>query len=74
MRKIDLGPQGGRLHFHEQTRIDPMRVIKLIQSEPQTYRLDGNNKLKVSKELPDADSRFQVIRGLLENISTRDAA
>ena len=74
VRKIDLGPQGGRLHFHEQTRIDPMRVIKLIQSEPQTYRLDGNNKLKVSKELPDADSRFQVIRGLLENISTRDAA
>lgn len=74
VRKVDLGPQGGRVHFYEQTRIDPMQVIKLIQSEPQTYRLDGNNKLKISKEMPDADSRFQLLRGLLVDISTRDAA
>lgn len=74
IRKIDLGQKGGRLHFHEQTHIDPARVINLIQSQPHTYRLGGHDKLKVLKELPDPASRFSLLSDLFEHISARDAA
>ena len=74
IRKIDIGQQGGRLLFKEQTTIDPIQIINLIQSEPQTYKLDGQNKLRVIKELPDVESRFSMLDDLLGNISTRDAA
>lgn len=75
IRKVDLGPQGGRIHFHEQTSIDPGRIINLIQSEPQGYRLDGSDKLRIIKELPDAESRYKVLAYLFDIISVRkDAA
>ena len=74
VRKIDLGQQGGRLHFHEHTSIDPYQIIKLIRSEPNIYKLDGHDKLKIFKELPDASSRLRILSDLLDNISTRDAA
>ncbi|MBI4006472.1 MAG: transcription-repair coupling factor, partial [Gammaproteobacteria bacterium] len=74
IRKIDLGQQGGRLHFHSHTNIDPNRIIKLIQAEPQTYKLDGQDKLRINKELPDSRDRFATLDNLLNEIATRDAA
>jgi transcription-repair coupling factor (superfamily II helicase) len=74
IRKIDLGPDGGRLHFHSETCIDPVRVIELIQKRPQTYRFDGQDKLRIIKALPDTAARFKVLDDLLENIATRNAA
>ena len=73
--KIDLGGQGGRIHFQVQTSIDPLRVIELLQSQPQHYRLDGNDKLRITKELPDAESRYRMLSDLFATLSIRkDAA
>ncbi|MEE8321934.1 MAG: transcription-repair coupling factor, partial [Gammaproteobacteria bacterium] len=74
IRKIDFGNKGGRLHFQKNANIDPARVIRLIQSEPQTYKLDGQDKLRVLKELPDVESRLQILVDLFDEITTRDAA
>ena len=75
VRKIDLGSHGGRVHFHEQTSVDPVRIIELIQSEPQRYKLDGNDKLRIIKELPDAESRYLSLSDLFDTLSLRrDAA
>ncbi len=74
IRKIDLGQQGGRLHFHSHTNVDPNRIIKLIQAEPQTYKLDGQDKLRINKELPHSHDRFTTLDNLLNEIATRDAA
>src|SRR4030067_2766017 len=59
--KIDLGNRGGRLYFKKNISINPSGIIRLIQSEQHTYRFDGQDKLRVSKELSDAESRYLIL-------------
>ncbi len=65
LRKLDLGAGGGRLQFVEKPHVDPMAVIRLIQGQPQHYRMDGPDKLRITLDLADAATRFQAARGLL---------
>jgi transcription-repair coupling factor (superfamily II helicase) len=65
LRKLDLADKGGRLHFLPQPKVDPMSIIRLIQSQPKVYSMDGPDKLRVRMELPDAASRLRTARGLL---------
>ena len=70
LRKLELGPQGGRVHFLAQPNVDPMSVIRLIQSQPKHYAMDGPDKLRVKLELPDAASRFRAARALFTLLKT----
>ncbi|MEK7225190.1 MAG: TRCF domain-containing protein, partial [Bacteroidota bacterium] len=72
--KIDLGNRGGRLYFNKNISINPSGIIRLIQSEPLTYRFDGQDKLRVSKELSDVESRYQILSYLFEEIDEQHAA
>jgi transcription-repair coupling factor (superfamily II helicase) len=74
IRKIDLGQQGGRLQFDQQTQIDPNKIIHLIQDEPHIYKLDGQDKLRISKELPEPNDRFTMLEDLINNIAIKEAA
>ncbi|HWI24062.1 MAG TPA: transcription-repair coupling factor, partial [Lysobacter sp.] len=65
IRKLDLGPSGGRMQFEPKPNVDPMTVIQLIQKQPQHYAMDGPDKLRLKLELPDAESRVRAARGLL---------
>jgi transcription-repair coupling factor (superfamily II helicase) len=65
IRKLELGPTGGRVIFLAKPTIDPMSVIRLIQNQPKTYSMEGPDKLRVRMELPDAGSRLRTARGLL---------
>ena len=70
LRKLELGPQGGRVHFLAQPNVDPMSVIRLIQSQPKHYAMDGPDKLRVKLELADAASRFRAARALFTLLKT----
>ncbi len=74
IRKIDLGPKGGRIFFQPKANIDPGRIIHLIQSDPLSYKLDGQDKLRISKELPDAESRLEILEYLFNEIGLKIAA
>ncbi|HLS84075.1 MAG TPA: transcription-repair coupling factor [Arenimonas sp.] len=65
IRRLELGPAGGRIAFVARPAVDPMSVIRLIQSQPGTYSMDGPDKLRIRMELPDAASRLRTARGLL---------
>ncbi|MEQ9060627.1 MAG: transcription-repair coupling factor [Gammaproteobacteria bacterium] len=68
IRRIDLGSRGGRIEFHPKPAIDPMAVIELVQNHVE-YRMDGGDKLKVVKELPDAEARFEELAALLRHFA-----
>jgi transcription-repair coupling factor (superfamily II helicase) len=69
LRKLELGPTGGRVHFLAQPNVDPMSVIRMIQSQPKVYAMDGPDKLRLRMELPDAGSRLRTARGLLTTLA-----
>jgi transcription-repair coupling factor (superfamily II helicase) len=68
IKKIEAGPKGGRIVFGPQPKVDPVRLVKLIQQQHQVYKLDGKDKLRFIKELSDAEARSLEVEHLLDKI------
>ncbi|NOX92694.1 MAG: transcription-repair coupling factor, partial [Gammaproteobacteria bacterium] len=69
IKKIEMGDSGGRLQFVEEPNIDPMKIISLIQTQAKTYRMDGQDKLRIISDLPDAGARFAAVELLLAELA-----
>ncbi|MDX1443554.1 MAG: transcription-repair coupling factor [Gammaproteobacteria bacterium] len=65
VKKLEAGPNGGRIVFNSKPNVDPLSIIQLVQSEPQTFRLDGQEKLRFAHDLGDEDIRFEYVEELL---------
>ena len=71
--RIDVGPAGGRIEFAAETLVDPVTIVRLVQREPDTFRYrDGDgragNRLLVRRGTAHADSRFQFVEALVEEL------
>ena len=69
IKKVDMNAKGGRIIFEQQPNIDPMKIISLIQKQPAIYKLDGQTKLRIVKNLEATDERFDVIESLLNQFT-----
>jgi len=74
IRKLDLGAAGGRILFHEKPDVDPATIIRLIQTRPRIYKLDGQDKLRISLDLPEPADRLRAAGELLESLSAKSKA
>ena len=74
VRKIEAGAAGGRIVFHPEPEVDPGSVVRLVRSEPRRFRLDGSEKLRFTGDYPDAASRVEAVRTLLDALEIRAAA
>ena len=70
--RIDVGPLAGRLVFSTSTRVDPGRVVRLIQNDPATYRLRDATRLSFTAALSHPEARFEFVERLLEQIAPQD--
>jgi transcription-repair coupling factor (superfamily II helicase) len=68
IRRVDAGPAGGRIEFEPTTPVEPFRMVRLVQSEPNRYRLTGSNVLRIDERMETPDTRFRVVAGLLERL------
>ena len=69
VRKIEAGPQGGRLLFQPEPAVDPLLVIRLIQAKPTELRLDGGERLRFTADLPAAPDRIGYVEALLRTLA-----
>ena len=74
IRKLEIGPNGGRVIFRPKPSIEPLTVIRLIQSQPRVYALDGQDKLRFKMELAGATERLRAANDLLATLGARKAA
>jgi transcription-repair coupling factor (superfamily II helicase) len=68
IRKIEAGPQGGKLQFDEAPQIDPARIIHLIQKRPAVFKLDGADRLRFHTDLADPVQRVAGVRAVLDEV------
>ncbi|HEY3852188.1 MAG TPA: transcription-repair coupling factor [Steroidobacteraceae bacterium] len=66
IRKIDAGATGGYFVFDEDNKIDTGRVLKLIQTRPKDYRLDGPLKLRFAHDARTEENLFTGIEMMVE--------
>jgi transcription-repair coupling factor (superfamily II helicase) len=64
--KIDAGATSGYLVFDEDNRVDPKRVLKLVQGKPKEYRLDGALKMRFAHDARTEEKLFARVEQLLE--------
>lgn len=68
IKKIDAGPQGGRIEFAADTCVDPLTLIKLIQSQPTRYKFEGATLFRFSVPMERPEERFNTLEALLERL------
>jgi transcription-repair coupling factor (superfamily II helicase) len=67
--KLDAGESQGRIEFGSETTIDPYTMVRLVQTKPASYKLEGANSLKFIFDMPDAESRFKTVSDTLDLLS-----
>jgi transcription-repair coupling factor (superfamily II helicase) len=70
IRAIEAGVRGGSIDFKVSTRVNPLALVNLVQSDPRSYKLAGATRLRFERELPDALERQQYVEGLLKSFAT----
>ena len=67
--KVDMGEERGKLEFSNTTQVDPIKIINLVQREPNTYKLEGAAKLRIYTKLPSFEERVKFTSDLLQALT-----
>ena len=69
IEKIDAADTGGYLVFGDDSRIDPVALVKLVQNDSRCYRLQGSHRLSFRLDLQDVEARFRAIENLMDRLT-----
>ncbi len=69
IKKMDMHAAGGRIVFSSTPTIDAGQLIELIQKQPQCYKLDGAEKLKILRTFKDFEDKTDFLHHLLTQLT-----
>lgn len=69
IEKIDAGNARGKITFSSKPNIDPLNIVKLVQSEPKHYKMEGANKLQFIFDMSDYNDRIECVNNLLNKLA-----
>jgi transcription-repair coupling factor (superfamily II helicase) len=55
--------------FGPEAKEDPARVIRLVQTAPKEFRLDGGDKIRFFRDLADPAQRIAQVSQLVEQLT-----
>ncbi|MGH8222677.1 MAG: TRCF domain-containing protein, partial [Woeseiaceae bacterium] len=68
IRRLEIGSAAGVVEFDRDHRVEPERVVRLIQRPGSRYRLDGPNRLRLRLAAADASSRIVAAGEVLDDL------
>ena len=71
IEKIDAADAGGYILFGDNSAIDPVELVKIVQNGADSYRLQGSHRLSFRLDLADAEARFRAIEDLLQKLAVK---
>ncbi len=69
LKRIEIGDRGGFIDFTQETRINPMFIVNLIQTQPRLYRMDGPTRLRFNLPSDDVKTRFSLVEQILTSFA-----
>jgi transcription-repair coupling factor (superfamily II helicase) len=69
IRKIEANAAGGRLVFGKDPHINTEQLIHLIQTQAQTYKFDGADKLRFIRKFETTEQKLEFIQDLLRQLA-----
>jgi len=67
--RIEVSDKGGSIEFNDDTCVDHMLIIGLVQKQPTMYKMVPPNKLKFSRVNEGDQARFNLITNLLNDLT-----
>mgnify|MGYP003385195337 CR=1 FL=1 len=67
--RIEVSDKGGSIEFSDDTCVDHMLIIGLVQKQPTMYKMVPPNKLKFSRANEGEQARFNLITNLLNDLT-----
>jgi transcription-repair coupling factor (superfamily II helicase) len=74
IKELHIGSENGRIVFNENPVIDPMTLVRLVQTQPRVYAFDGQQKVRFRFNLPSPEDRIQAAYDLLAQLCAKNAA
>jgi transcription-repair coupling factor (superfamily II helicase) len=71
INKVEANKEFGRIEFGGNTSIDPLTIVKLVQTRPQTYRLDGATHLRFFATMEDPAERILHTHRVLATLADK---
>ncbi|MDH3931357.1 MAG: transcription-repair coupling factor, partial [Chromatiales bacterium] len=68
IRKIDANSAGGKIAFSENTAVDPLALVKLVQSDARLFSLDGPDKLRFRIPSASDEERLAAVESVLKRL------
>lgn len=68
IQKIQVSAQQGSLEFLAEPKINPVTLIKLIQTQSQRYKLQGPSRLNFTLDATEPELKIQEIFALLDSL------
>lgn len=65
VKKIEAHDKGGYIEFYPDADINPMFLVKLLQSQPKKFAMEGPTKFKFAVPLVDRRERIQFVANML---------
>ena len=69
IRKLEVGPAGGRVEFAPEPAIDMAELVKMIQKESHSYSLPAQDRLRIHGEFEELDDRIGVAEDLIARLA-----
>ncbi|WP_428309507.1 transcription-repair coupling factor [Hydrocarboniphaga sp.] len=67
--KIRAGAHSASLEFGPQPKVDPTKMIRLIQKQPRVYKLEGQKRLNITAVLDAPEKRADQMAALLSTLA-----
>jgi transcription-repair coupling factor (superfamily II helicase) len=73
IQKIEAGPSSGRILFGDRPKVDPTRLVQLIQQWPKVFKLDGGERLRFYRDMADPAKRVSQVAAVVEELTSHAA-
>jgi transcription-repair coupling factor (superfamily II helicase) len=67
--RIEASAGGGRMEFAKNTQVEPIALIKLVQTQARQFRLEGGTSLRFTLAMEKTETRFQRVEDLIKQLS-----
>ena len=69
IRKLEASASRGRIEFADNAQVDPLTLVKLVQTRPTSFQLQGANQLNFALDESGPEQRLQQVSEVLEQLS-----
>jgi len=70
IQRVEMSAHGGFVEFGAKTSVDPGTLVHLLESEPERFRLDQRQRLRISEALEEPEQRFRFVTELIARLAS----